>query len=150
MIALVRKIDILSAFSKGVKDGLNTVLGILPSVILIMTALSVFRSSGLLDILIYIASPLAEYFGIPEHTVPLAIMRPLSGSGSIAMLENLISQYGVDSREATVGAVLCASTETAFYTLSVYLSGFSGKFGKILLCSIIAYVSVIIVTGLIV
>ena len=150
VVAAIRRVDILSTFSEGVKEGMNTVIGIIPSVLLIFTSLSVFRSSGLLDALIQMISPIAELVGIPEETVPLAVMRPFSGSGAPAMLEDLIKQYGVDSRAATVGAVLCASTETTFYTLSVYLSNFSGKCYKILLCSLIADMAVIVCTGLIV
>ena len=150
IFAAVKHVNIFSAFSEGVKDGCNTVYGILPSLILILTAISVFRASGLLDILIYAVKPFTELIGIPEQAVPLAVMRPFSGSGSLAMLEDIINRCGVDSRAATVGAVLCASTETTFYTLGVYLSPFSEKCGKILLCSIIADIAVVITTGLIV
>lgn len=150
IVAIVRQIDIFAAFSDGVKSGLKTVLGILPSVILTITAISVFRASGLLDLLVYTLRPVAEFIGIPSETVPLAVLRPFSGSGSLAMLEDLISNYGVDSRQATVGAVLCASTETTFYTLGVYLSGFSDKCGKILFCALLVDATVVITTGLLV
>ena len=150
LFSLFRKVNIVTEFSDGVKDGLKTVLNILPSLLLIFTAIGVLRSSGLLDLIIYIVRPLAQLIGIPEQTVPLAILRPFSGSGSIAIYEDLINQYGTGSRIAIVGAILCASTETTFYTLGVYLSSFSEKCWRVILCSLIADLAVVFTAGLIV
>lgn len=150
LFALFRKVNIVTEFSEGVRDGLKTVLNILPSLLLIFTAIGVLRSSGLLDLIIYIVRPLAQLIGIPEQTVPLAILRPFSGSGSFAIFEDLINQYGTGSRIAIVGAILCASTETTFYTLGVYLSSFSEKCWRVILCSLIADLAVVFTAGLIV
>ena len=85
-VAAVKKVDILSAFSEGVKNGLSTVLSILPIMILVLTAIEMLKASQLLDKLVVFLAPLTEKVGIPSEILPLALLKPLSGSGSLAML----------------------------------------------------------------
>ena len=79
-----------------------------------------FRASGALDMLLTILSPILTAIGFPPENLPLALMRPLSGSGSLALLTDLVNQHGTDSLVSKIGATMFGSTETTFYVLAVY------------------------------
>jgi len=83
-------------------------------------AIGMFRASGALDVLLDFLSPLLSAIGFPPENLPLAFMRPLSGSGSLGLLTDLINEYGADSLYAKIGATMFGSTETTFYVLAVY------------------------------
>jgi len=150
LYAVVKKTDILSAFVEGAREGFNSVLSVLFPLTLIITAVSVSRSSGLLDLISFAVSPITDFFGVPQETVPLMVIRPFSGSGAIAYLEYIMKQYGADSRIAEFSAVICASSETFFYTVGVYLNGLSDKCGKIILCSVFGYICAVVLSCIIV
>ena len=97
-----------------------------------------FRESGAMDVLIFCLQPLSELTGFPSEVIPVAVMKPFSGSGASAMMESVLKKYGADSFLGKLSAVICASTETTFYTASVYLSGLKGNFGKVIFCSLFA------------
>ncbi|MCX7749440.1 MAG: spore maturation protein [Clostridia bacterium] len=119
-VGMSRKIKVYEVFVDGAKEGITTVVRILPSLVGLLVAVGVFRASGALDLLIYAVKPLALLFGIPTEALPLAFMRPISGSASLAIVSDTISTYGPDSFIGRVVSTMMGSTETIFYTLTVY------------------------------
>lgn len=117
-------------FISGVEDGLKTVLSILPCLIAILTASAMLRASGAIDAFSRILSPLCSLLKIPTEIVPLALIRPISGGGSIGLLTDILKAYGTSSRIALAACILCASTETTFYTVSVYFGATRVKYTK--------------------
>lgn len=120
VFAAARRVAVFDEFLAGAADGISTCVRVLPSLVALMTAVSMLRASGLLEILVGAVAPAAKFLGIPPEIIPLALLRPVSGSGSLAMLENIYSVYGVDSFAGRVASVLQSSTETTFYAITVY------------------------------
>lgn len=120
IIGLARRVEVFDEFVAGAKDGLSVSFGILPSLILLMTAVGMFKASGALDVITHALGPVADFLHIPKDVVPLAILRPISGSGSLAFYENMLTTYGPDSFIGRVASVMQGSTETTFYTIAVY------------------------------
>ena len=109
--------DILT---EGAGDGFRLLLTIAPALVVLLSAVGMLRASGALDALSAVLSPALEFVGIPPQTVLLLLVRPISGSAALAIGAELISQYGVDSMIGRTAAVMLGSTETTFYTISVY------------------------------
>lgn len=120
--ALVQRVDLLSAFARGVREGLQVVLDMFPSLMLLTLAVSVFQSSGALELLSRALSAPAGLLGLPEPIIPLTLLRPLSGSGALVVFQNILSQFGPDSQAGEIASVLIGSTETTFYTIALYCS----------------------------
>jgi spore maturation protein B len=120
MYALHRKVDVYSALTAGAEGGLGVAMRILPSMIALLSAIYMLRASGALDLLTASLSPLTEILGLPAETTALMLIRPLSGSGALAVGSELMAQYGPDSYIGRVAAVMLGSTETTFYVLAVY------------------------------
>ena len=120
LYALCRGVDVFGAMADGVMDGLRVVLKIFPSLLALLTAVYMLRASGLLDALTSLLSPLLGLLGIPAETAPLMLLRPISGSGALAVASDLIAQYGADSVIGRTAAVMLGSTETTFYVIAVY------------------------------
>lgn len=120
VVALFRDIKVYDVFIEGARDGLAAIVKILPSLIGMMTAIGVFRASGALDSVIFILTPVASFLGIPREAMPLAILRPVSGSASLALVADIIREYGPDTYIGRVVSTMMGSTETIFYTLAVY------------------------------
>lgn len=120
--ALSRRVDVYGALTDGAADGLHLAGRILPSLVALMTAVSMFRASGAMDALTWALAPVLDRLGIPPETAPLLLVRPLSGSGALAVVSDLISRAGPDSYTGRVAAVMMGSTETTFYTVAVYFS----------------------------
>jgi len=118
--ALLRRENVFSALTDGAKDGLQTVMKILPSLIALVTAVQMLRASGLTDALANAAAPLLNAFGLPSETAPLMLIRPISGSGALAVAGDIIEEYGADSLIGRTAAIMLGSTETTFYTIAVY------------------------------
>ena len=104
----------------GAAEGLKLLTGILPALILLLTAVHMLRASGAVDMLSRFLAPVFSLFGIPPETAMLVLIRPVSGSAALAVGAELMAQYGVDSRIGRTVAVMLGSTETTFYTISVY------------------------------
>ena len=104
----------------GAADGLKLLYAIVPALILLLTAVHMLKASGAVEILGRILSPLFSFFGIPPETAILVLIRPISGSAALAVGADLMAQYGVDSLVGRTAAVMLGSTETTFYTISVY------------------------------
>ena len=102
------------------KDGFDIAVRIMPYLIAILVAIGMFRASGAMELFISSISPILNAIGFPPENVPLAIMRPLSGSGSLALFTDLVNEYGADSLFTKIGATMFGSTETTFYVLAVY------------------------------
>jgi spore maturation protein B len=120
LCGIYKKVNVYTCFLEGAKEGLSISLGILPSIIGLLFAIGMFRASGALGIIINLIEPLTSFFKIPPEILPFALMRPVSGSGSLAMATDIFKTYGPDSFVGRVASVMMGSTETTFYTLAVY------------------------------
>ncbi len=118
--SLYRREQVYDAMTKGASDGLRLIVSIVPSLVVLLSAMAMLRASGALDALARLLSPILERIGIPPETVPLMLVRPFSGSAALAVGAELMGRYGVDSRIGRTAAVMLGSTETTFYTISVY------------------------------
>lgn len=113
-------VAVYSSFCVGVERGMKTVIGIFPVILAISVAVGMMRESGLLDIISSIIRPVTDFFNIPKEVLPLALLRPVSGGGSLAILSDILKQYGADTKIGIIASVIMGCTETTFYTLSVY------------------------------
>ena len=120
VVALGRRVDGYAALTRGAGEGLTVMLRILPALVGLLTAVSMFRASGAMEWLTLRCAPLLEALGIPGELMPLMLMRPVSGSGALAVGSELIAANGADSYIGRVAAVMLGSTETTFYTIAVY------------------------------
>ena len=120
IFALVKKVDVYSAFASGAKEGLPVLYGILPYLAAMLIAINMLKESGALSALIRILSgPLAK-IGFPAELLPLAVLRPFSGSASLAMLSEIYESYGADSFLGIAASLMKGSSETIFYTVALY------------------------------
>ena len=104
----------------GIRQGLTTLLRILPPLIALLTAVYMLRASGALEALTELLRPALELLGIPPETAPLMLLRPISGSGAMAAASELMQSFGPDSYVGRTAAVMLGSTETTFYVVAVY------------------------------
>lgn len=122
VFGLVKGVDVFALFLEGAKENLKTAVGILPALVALMLAIGMFKSSGALDVLTAALTPLLTKLNFPSKCLPLALIRPISGSGALAVYENLLKNVHPDSFAGRVASVMMGSTETTFYTLAVYFS----------------------------
>lgn len=122
-----KRVDCFSAFREGAKNGIETCVQIIPSMVGLMVAIAVFRASGAMDILVTWMTPAASRFGIPTEILPMAFLRPVSGSASLALLNDIFQTSGPDSLAGRIASVMMGSTETIFYTVAIYLSAIGVK-----------------------
>lgn len=122
IFGLCRDIDVFDDFLQGAKEGLEIGVKILPTLVALMTCVGMFRASGALDVITYALASLTERIGFPAECVPLALLRPISGSGALVVYENVLKDFGPDSYIGRVASVMQGSTETTFYTIAVYFS----------------------------
>lgn len=115
-----RRVKVYEVFVEGAKDGFTIAVRIIPYLVAILVAVGMFRASGALDVLLNLLAPFLNFIGFPPENLPLALMRPLSGSGSLGLLTDLVNEYGADSMQAKIGATMFGSSETTFYVLAVY------------------------------
>ncbi len=119
---LVEKSKVFDTFLEGAKEGIEIVLKIFPTLIGLFVAIGALRYSGVLDFIIKLISPIINFFNIPTEIMPLAILRPISGSASIAIGSDIMTQYGVDSKIGLIASTIMGSTETTLYTIAIYTS----------------------------
>lgn len=112
--------DVFEAMLDGIRQGLTTLLRILPPLIALLTAVYMLRASGALEALTELLRPALELLGIPPETAPLMLLRPISGSGAMAAASELMQSFGPDSYVGRTAAVMLGSTETTFYVVAVY------------------------------
>jgi spore maturation protein B len=120
LFALHKKVDVYGALTGGALEGLQVILKILPALVGLLTAVYMLRASGALDALASVCAPVLTKLGIPPETVSLIFIRPISGSGALAVGSEIITKYGPDSLIGRTVAVMLGSTETTFYTIAVY------------------------------
>ncbi len=119
-IGVVKKIKIYEAFIEGAREGFNSAIRIIPYLVAILTAVGMFRASGGMDRLVALLGPVVAPLGMPAEALPLALLRPLSGSGAFALTGEITKTYGPDSHIALVVGTMQGTTETTFYVLAVY------------------------------
>ncbi len=115
-----RKVDLFDSFTKGAKEGIESLVSVAPSLIGLVIAVSMLEASGFFDIVSRILAPVCSFVAIPPEVVPLGLMRPVTGSGSFAILNNILEKYGADSMIGRTASVMAGSTETTFYAIAVY------------------------------
>ena len=120
LFALGRKTDVYNALVQGAENGLNITFHIVPALIALLTGVSMLRASGALDWFTALLSPAMETIGIPSEVISLMLIRPLSGSGGMAIGAELMAEHGADSTIGRIAAVMLGSSETTFYTVAVY------------------------------
>ena len=118
----VKGVKVYEAFVEGAKDGFNVAVRIIPFLVAILAAVGGFRAAGAMDALAKVLAPITGPLGLPAEVLPMALVRPLSGSGALGLLGNIFATPGLgpDSYAGRLGSVLQGSTETTFYVLSVY------------------------------
>ena len=121
-VALWKKESAYDLLVEGAADGLGILKSIVPTLVILMTGISMLRTSGAFDLFSALLAPVFFRFGIPPETAILVLIRPISGSAALAVGAELMAQYGVDSQIGRTVAVMLGSTETTFYTVSVYFS----------------------------
>lgn len=118
----IKKVDVFSAFCEGAKEGLKTCADILPALVLLLVCIGMFRASGAVDALTMLLRPICNAVGFSEECMPLVLLRPFSGSGAIALYNDIAQNCGADSLAERTAAILLGSSETTFYTIAVYFS----------------------------
>lgn len=118
--ALAKRQDVYGALLEGGLDGLKLLVTIVPALVVLLTAVHMLRASGAIELLTKWLSPVAAAVGIPAETLPLVLLRPISGSAALAVGADLMAVHGPDSLIGRTAAVMLGSTETTFYTISVY------------------------------
>ncbi|MCI8808647.1 MAG: spore maturation protein [Oscillibacter sp.] len=115
-----KHVDVYAALTRGAGEGLSVLLRIIPALVGLLTAVSMFRVSGAMEWISGLCSPILGFLGVPPETAPLMLVRPVSGNGALAVASDLMAAYGPDSYIGRVAAVMLGSTETTFYTIAVY------------------------------
>ena len=143
----IKGVDIYSTFIEGAKEGMKTTFRIIPYLIAIFVAVGIFRGSNAMEVLVGLLSPITNLLGIPSEILPLIILRPISGSGALGIVKDMIEHYGVDSFPAVVGCVMIGSSETIFYTITLYFGSIGVEdYGHTLKAAMLGYlVSVFII-----
>lgn len=143
--AVLKKQPLYKALTEGAEEGLGIIMKITPPIIMIMAAVGALTESGALDFIVKCISPVTERLGIPAELIPLAVIRPMSGSGALGMLSANLREYGADTELGRMSSVIMGSTETTFYVLAVYFSGTSVKNpARAVLCAVISDIAGII------
>lgn len=141
----LKDVKLYEAFVEGAKEGLEVCIKILPYLVTMLFAIAILRESGALIIITEAVSPVLKALGIPPEVLPLALMKPLSGSGSLGITAEIIKQYGPDSLIGRIAATMMGSTETIFYTMAVYYGAIGiKKMRHTLPCALIAHLAGVI------
>ncbi len=120
LFALRRRENAYDLMLTGASEGLTLLLSLMPALILLLTAVTMLRASGAVELLSRFFAPVFRLFGIPPETALLVLIRPISGSAALAVGSEIMAQYGVDSVIGRTAAIMLGSTETTFYAISVY------------------------------
>lgn len=119
-MGLVKKVPLYETFTDGAKDGFKVAVNIIPYLVAIMVAISMFRASGIIDSIGSLFAPLLSRLNVPVDTIPIMIVRSLSGSAALGVFSNIANNFGPDSYTTKLAAVMVGSSETTFYVLAVY------------------------------
>ncbi len=118
--ALKEKVKVYDTFLEGAKEGMEMVFGLLPTLVGIFVAIGALRSSGILDLIVKGITPICQIFDLPSQIMPLALIRPISGSASMAIAVDIMGKWGVDSQIGMIASTIMGSTETTLYTIAIY------------------------------
>lgn len=127
LYGLFRKVPVYESFVSGAKEGFGVAIMILPYLVAILFAFAMFRASGALEFIVEGTRPALQAIRVPPEILPMALVRPLSGGGSIGVLSDNVQAYGRNSEIVAVGATIYASTETTFYVIAVYFGAIGVK-----------------------
>lgn len=120
IFGFARGIKVFDCFTAGAAKGLKTAVNLLPPLMGLVLGVTMLRSSGALEVITKMLSPLAKLSGIPADVMPLTVLSPISGSGSLTMFEQILKNLGPDSPEGRIASIIMGSTETTFYAVTVY------------------------------
>lgn len=120
LIGYIRRVKVYEAFVEGAANGFQTAIKIMPFLVSMLVAVNIFRVSGAMDIFIGVFEPVLKLIGVPPDLIPLGIMRPLSGTGSLGLVTEILETYGPDSLNGRIASTILGSTDTTFYILTVY------------------------------
>jgi spore maturation protein B len=120
LLGVLKKVNLYETFIEGAKEGFQVGVRIIPYLVAMLIAIGIFRTSGAMEMLSTLVSPLTNLIGMPSETLPMALIRPLSGSGALGVMSETINAHGPDSLIGRMVAVMMGSGETTFYVLAVY------------------------------
>ena len=120
LYGVIERKKVYDIFLKGAKNGIKIVFQLIPTLIGIFVAVGALRNSGILDLIINVISPLTNFLKIPSEIMPLALLRPISGSASIGVAVDIMQKYGTDTFIGLVTSTIMGSTETTLYTIAIY------------------------------
>ncbi len=118
--ALLRRVRVFDVFLTGAANGISSAISILPALVGLICSVSMLRASGALDFFAHLLTPWLYRLGMPAEVLPLALLKPVSGSGALALIKDVFDTNGPDSFAGRVASVMLGSSETTFYTLAVY------------------------------
>jgi len=145
---LIRRVPLFDTFTEGAWDGMRSLARILPSLVGLVTAVQMLQASGAVDTLTVWLSGAAHFLHLPAEVVPLVLLRPVSGSGSIALLNTVLADNGPDSPAGRVASVMLGSSETTFYAVTVYFGAVKTKrIGHTILAALVADVAAALLSG---
>lgn len=127
LYGLYKRVPVYETFVEGAKEGFGVAVRIIPYLVAILFAIGMFRASGAMAALVAVLNPVLALIGFPAEVLPMAIVRPLTGSGSAGLVADMINQYGEDSLFVKMAAVMFGSTETTFYVVAVYFGAVNIK-----------------------
>lgn len=149
LYAYFKKVEVYETFVDGAKEGFQTAINIIPHLVGMMVAISIFRASGAMEAIVGWMRPFFELIGVPTEVLPLGILRPITGAGSLAFTTDLIKEFGPDSMIGRIASTIQGSTDTTFYVLTVYFGAvgirkvkYSLKVG--LIADVIGFVAAIV------
>lgn len=138
LFALKTRTPAYETFIEGAGDGMKIVLRIFPSLLAVLVAAQMLRTSGAIDMIINFIAPVTDFLKIPREVMPLALIRPVSGSGALGILADILNVYGADTKIGMAASVIMGSTETTFYCLCVYFAATKVKYTKrVITCAVI-------------
>ena len=117
---IVKKVPIYETFTEGAKDGFKVAVNIIPYLVAIIVAISMFRASGIIELIVRVLNPTLSYFNVPADTIPIMIVRSLSGSAALGVFSDIANTLGPDNYATKLSAIMVGSSETTFYVLAVY------------------------------
>lgn len=144
---LIKKVAIFDSFLQGAAEGIQSTFSIMPSLIGLITCVTMLKSSGAFDLFANFFAPFFKIINMPAEIIPLVILRPISGSGSIALLNNIFKNFGADSHIGNLASAIMGSTETTFYTLAVYFGSVGIKNSRHAVASALIADTVAIITA---
>lgn len=150
LYGVVERKKVFDIFLDGAKDGVSVVFNIFPTLVGLFVAIGALRSSGIIELIVDFFTPILNFVNFPTEILPLALIRPISGSSSVAVATDIMKNFGVDSKIGFIASVIMGSTETTVYTIAVYTSSVGIKKTRFVLWAALIADFVGIVTSVIV